>query len=185
MPKILENPREKILNEACLLLEEGYSNFSMREIANRCEFALGTVYNYFKNKSDLIIEVFNIKWNETLEEAKNISNIDTDFENKIKLIYICLDKFLKYHKNIFFELSKEEMKLKEKREHSLNNYNVFDELYLLVDNIINLHKEKKEININIETRKLSSFFISNMLNLSMKKLDFSIDDLLYIALNKK
>ena len=77
------------------------------------------------------------------------------------------------------------MKLKEKREHSLNNYNVFDELYLLVDNIINLHKEKKEININIETRKLSSFFISNMLNLSMKKLDFSIDDLLYIALNKK
>ena len=184
MPKILENPKEKILREASILLDKGYNNFNIREIAKACKFSLGTVYNYFKNKTELIIEVFNIKWNETLEKIKLISILDINFEEKIKLIYEELDKFLKYHKSIFLELSKEEMKLKERREHNLNKYKVFNELYLILDNIIDFHKSKKEINIEIETRKISSLFINNMINISMKTIDLTIEEFLYIVLNK-
>ena len=52
--------REKLLHrrqmlDAALELfsEKGYHNVSMHEIAERAEFAIGTLYKFFKNKEDL------------------------------------------------------------------------------------------------------------------------------------
>ncbi|MFU7517832.1 hypothetical protein, partial [Clostridium sp. HCS.1] len=92
--------------------------------------------------------------------------------------------FLIYHKEVFFELTKEEKLDIDKKSHSCTKYDVLDELYVIVDEIIELHKENKDITMNIETRKLTSFFIYNMITLSMKNTDFSIEDLLYIVRNK-
>jgi len=36
-----------------LFSERGYNNVSVQEIADRAEFAVGTIYSYFKNKEDL------------------------------------------------------------------------------------------------------------------------------------
>jgi TetR/AcrR family transcriptional regulator len=36
-----------------LFSEKGYHNVSMAEIAEKAEFAIGTLYNFFKNKEDL------------------------------------------------------------------------------------------------------------------------------------
>lgn len=184
MPKVLENPKEKILREASILLDKGYNNFNIREIAKACDFSLGTVYNYFKNKTELIIEIFNIKWNETLEKIKLISILDINFEEKIILIYEELNKFLKYHKSIFLELSKEEIKIKSRKEHNINKYKVFDELHLILNNIIDYHKSKEEINIDMQTRKISSFIINNMISISMNTIELDIQEFLYIILNK-
>ncbi|MBD7915461.1 TetR/AcrR family transcriptional regulator [Clostridium sp. Sa3CUN1] len=185
MPKILQNPRETILKEGYALLEEkGYKNFSMRELANRCEIGLGTVYNYFENKMSLVREIFNDTWSEIINNLKLVKNNDISFEEKVKLIYLGLEKFLVYHKEVFFELTKEEKNFEEKKSCSCPKYNVLDELYIIVDEIIDLHKENNDITINIETRKLTSFLISNMITLSMKNTEFSIEDLLYIVRNK-
>lgn len=185
MPKILQNPRETILKEGYALLEEkGYRKFSMRELANRCGIALGTVYNYFENKMSLVREIFNDTWSEIIENLKLVKHKEISFEEKIKLIYSGLEKFLIYHKEVFFELTKEEKIIKEKKSCSCPEYNVLDELYLIVDEIIDLHKENNDITMNMETRKLTSFLISNMITLSMKNTEFSIEDLLYIVRNK-
>ena len=185
MPKILQNPRETILKEGYALLEEkGYKNFSMRELANRCEIGLGTVYNYFENKMSLVREIFNDTWSEIINNLKLVKNNDISFEEKVKLIYLGLEKFLVYHKEVFFELTKEEKNFEEKKSCSCPKDNVLDELYIIVDEIIDLHKENNDITINIETRKLTSFLISNMITLSMKNTEFSIEDLLYIVRNK-
>ncbi|MCM2314211.1 MAG: TetR/AcrR family transcriptional regulator [Thermoanaerobaculia bacterium] len=46
--------REDLLAAALeLFSESGYHNVSMREIAQRAEFAVGTVYKFFRNKEDL------------------------------------------------------------------------------------------------------------------------------------
>lgn len=185
MPKILQNPRETILKEGYLLLEEkGYKNFSMRELANRCEIGLGTVYNYFENKMALVREIFNDTWIEIINNLKTVKDKDISFEEKVKLIYSGLEKFLIYHKEVFFELTKEEKFIEEKKSCSSPKYDVLDELYLIVDEIIDLHKENKDITMNMETRKLTSFLISNMITLSMKNTEFSIEDLLYIVRNR-
>ena len=186
MPKILQNPRETILREADILLRsQGYNNFSMRELANRCEIGLGTVYNYFENKMSLVSEIFNNTWTEILKELEEVKNKDIAFEEKIRLIYLGLEKFLLYHKEVFFELTKNGKNIKNnKNSTDCKRYDVLEHLYLIVDEIIDFHRENKEITINIETRKLTSFLISNMITIVMKNKEFSIDDLIYIVTNK-
>ncbi|RKY17435.1 MAG: TetR/AcrR family transcriptional regulator [Planctomycetota bacterium] len=46
--------RQEILAAALeLFSEKGYHNVSMREIAEKAEFAVGTLYKFFRNKEDL------------------------------------------------------------------------------------------------------------------------------------
>lgn len=50
--------RTEILQAALeLFSQKGYHNVSMQEIAARAEFALGTIYKFFKNKEELYREV--------------------------------------------------------------------------------------------------------------------------------
>jgi len=45
--------REMLTAAIELFSEKGYHNVSMREIAKKAEFAIGTLYKFFKNKEDL------------------------------------------------------------------------------------------------------------------------------------
>ena len=49
-----QNLREEILEVArALFVKEGYDNVSIRKIADRVEYAPGTIYLYFKDKADI------------------------------------------------------------------------------------------------------------------------------------
>jgi len=46
--------RQEVLDVALgLFSEKGYHNVSMHEIAKAAEFAIGTLYKFFRNKEDL------------------------------------------------------------------------------------------------------------------------------------
>ena len=49
----LRHRREMLAAALDLFSEKGYHNVSMHEIAKRAEFAIGTLYKFFKNKEDL------------------------------------------------------------------------------------------------------------------------------------
>ncbi|BBO93082.1 TetR/AcrR family transcriptional regulator [Desulfosarcina ovata] len=58
--KLTRREREKLRHRRQMLVaaielfsEKGYHNVSMHEIAKRAEFAIGTLYKFFKNKEDL------------------------------------------------------------------------------------------------------------------------------------
>ena len=62
MARISKEQREKIKSDIIetsrqLFIEEGYSQTSTKKIAKRVGIAEGTVFNYFKTKSDILIEV--------------------------------------------------------------------------------------------------------------------------------
>ena len=44
---------EMLAAALALFSEKGYHNVSMQEIAEKAEFAVGTLYKFFKNKEDL------------------------------------------------------------------------------------------------------------------------------------
>jgi len=53
-----EELRQRIVEAATqLFVEEGYSNVSIRRIADKIEYAPSTIYLYFKDKSELINEI--------------------------------------------------------------------------------------------------------------------------------
>jgi AcrR family transcriptional regulator len=50
--------RAQILNAATIVFaEKGFHNTTIREIADEADLADGTIYNYFKNKDDLLIGI--------------------------------------------------------------------------------------------------------------------------------
>jgi len=49
----LRHRRQMLTTALELFSEKGYHNVSMHEIAKRAEFAIGTLYKFFKNKEDL------------------------------------------------------------------------------------------------------------------------------------
>lgn len=180
MPKVLLNPRELILKEATSLLrEQGYKNFSMRELASRCDIGIGTVYNYFTNKRTIVSEIFNERWLKFLSEVELIKMKDISFEEKIRLIYLDLEEYLIFHKEVFLELYKEENSHK---PHSREA--ILGSLYCIVDDIINFHKDKKEITMPLETRTLTVFIVSNMILIIVGNDYFTFDELLVVLKNK-
>jgi TetR/AcrR family transcriptional regulator len=73
------NQRQEMLTAALELFSgKGYHNVSMHEIAERAEFAIGTLYKFFKNKEDLykalILEqaaIFHEALTKAIEEPKD------------------------------------------------------------------------------------------------------------------
>ncbi|MGM0499697.1 MAG: TetR/AcrR family transcriptional regulator, partial [Bacillota bacterium] len=81
MPKIIENLEEEIAKTALeLFRNNSYENVSMRKIAAEVGIAVGTLYNYYPNKWELYIEVFEESWRETYEILKkNCQQLDQNY----------------------------------------------------------------------------------------------------------
>lgn len=57
--------RDRIYAAALALLsEKGFNDTHMRDISERAELAVGTLYNYYGSKSDLYMEIMEEKWRE-------------------------------------------------------------------------------------------------------------------------
>lgn len=63
MPKIIAGLKENILEAAkAQLFSKGYSNMTLRGVAKECGIAVGTIYNYFPGKEDLIGAIIAVDW---------------------------------------------------------------------------------------------------------------------------
>ena len=79
--------REELLAAALeLFSEKGYHNVSIHEIAQRSEFAVGTVYKFFKNKEDLYKALimataaeYHRVLKEALDEQKEVPSVLRDY----------------------------------------------------------------------------------------------------------
>lgn len=79
--------REELLAAALeLFSQKGYHNVSMHEIAERAEFAVGTLYKFFKNKEDLykaLIMAEATEYHRVLKEAlsgqKDVPSVLRDY----------------------------------------------------------------------------------------------------------
>lgn len=50
--------RQRILDAAMdVFVKEGYEGVSMRRIANKIEYSAGTIYRYFENKDDIMLQL--------------------------------------------------------------------------------------------------------------------------------
>ncbi|MGG7096866.1 TetR/AcrR family transcriptional regulator [Clostridium sardiniense] len=179
MPKILENPKEKILSEARFMIkEDGYSKLSMRNLAQSCGIGLGTVYNYFKNKHSIVLEIIRGDWKEVILKLKDVNKLDKGFEEKMKIIYDAVDNYFSNHMGIFFEVYKEE---KSKPNHNIDS--IFGPLYDITEEIIVYHINNGDIQSALNERVLSKFIVSNMITI-IKSRTFSFEDLICILTSK-
>lgn len=100
MPKIIENIREQLLEEAKKqVTENGYEKTTIRSVAQACGIGVGTVYNYFASKDMLIASFMVEDWNCFLESIQVDSSDNT--KEILKNVVAGLSDFMQKHSVLF------------------------------------------------------------------------------------
>lgn len=85
MPKIIKDVKETIkLIATELFIEYGYENIDMRMISKKSKVAVGTLYNYYKNKKELYISIIKESWTNTFTKLDDITKLNISSEEKLK-----------------------------------------------------------------------------------------------------
>ena len=85
----LQNKEEILAIAADLFAQKGFQAVTMREIAKQAEFSIGTLYNLFKNKDDLITELLREPVRKIQREFIKILDSDRDETRKIADFILC------------------------------------------------------------------------------------------------
>ena len=62
MNTIVTSKQEILKQSRSILQTKGYRSISIRAIAQACHVSIGSIYNYFKSKTDLISETIESVW---------------------------------------------------------------------------------------------------------------------------
>jgi len=183
MPKILSNVKESLLKEGSELLKaKGYSNLNIREVAKNCEVSVGTLYNYFSNKDELVREIILTHWNKVLININTLTTSEQPLKDKLITLSKYLDNFFHTYSGVFAAMM-------ESTSSHCPRHKILPELYTIVETMINLAKEKGEVNPPLSSEKVarilvpSMFFLPKMQDLTFEDF-YSILDLGYTE-NKK
>lgn len=99
MPKIIENLEKRLIEEAIKQIkEQGYGAVTIRSIANACGVGVGTVYNYFSSKNDLLAAHMLQNWNLCINEVKTVSS---NIEDVLKCMHSQICGFVASYEDIF------------------------------------------------------------------------------------
>jgi AcrR family transcriptional regulator len=88
MPRIIDNPDRLILGQAKeILYREGYVALNMRRLAKDCQIALGTIYNYYPTKNDLILAMMLEYWQDFFTRLEPIAARPIPLDQKLQEIF--------------------------------------------------------------------------------------------------
>lgn len=162
MPKIVNKPdkRRKIAQSVCVLfIQKGFNSVSISEIAKTAGIGKGTIYEYFTNKEDIIIELMDV-FQETYsynfdQESPVGNNIEEKILNLFEIFFNEADELKTQRKIYRLFLS---IHLNSKSIEVDNYYNGFKSKYLeRLSFIIEESIKNKEIN-SLSSKLIPSLF---------------------------
>lgn len=74
-----------------IVAQSGINALNIRNLAQRCSISVGSVYNYFPSKGDLIIATIESVWQEILYES-NIDQVTLGFTEHIEFLFRNIQK---------------------------------------------------------------------------------------------
>lgn len=102
MPKIIENLRRKLVNEAQRQVREwGYAAMTIRSVAAACGVGVGTVYNYFTSKDALVAAFMLEDWQNCIASVSAVSREQPQAGPVFRCIYDQLHLFIRRHQAVF------------------------------------------------------------------------------------
>jgi len=146
--------REAILSSALkLFTEEGFENVTMRGIADKIEYSVGTLYLYFKDKDEIFFELHNKGFSEFYKKQLSVQTIKDPAErlaaHGLAYVEFAIDN-PKYYDLMFISSSPAKVIKKNKNwESGLKAYD------LLKQNIIEVKKTGKFKNVDTEVAAFS------------------------------
>ena len=102
MPKIIENLPQRLLEEARRQIEEsGYGSLTIRTVAKNCGVGVGTVYNYYRSKDELVAAFMLEDWMACMNAVRTCGETAETAEPVLRAMYEGLTAFIGRHQAIF------------------------------------------------------------------------------------
>lgn len=180
IPKINKDLKAVILNSSKeIAIQQGISKLNIRIVAKKSGIAIGTIYNYYPKKSNLIIAVIEDFWSEAFTTLNKKNQVDNDFFKKIQVMYYSLFDNVKNFKENWLE----QLSILNNSEKAIGKQKENEYFKMAYEYIANLIDEDENIKKNIYTstltkEKITEFIFDNMLLLLKKEeknIDFFID----------
>jgi len=172
VPGTVENARQRIIESAKqLLIENKDGDFTIRDVARRCGIALGTVYNYYDSKAELIVIIVAQMWDACFDEMRKITS--TDFYECIRQVYDILKSYVEsFSKNFMYRLASLSSVDKQLSQSYNNRY--FTICKGLLTTMIEQHAERfdKQLLVLMSMDGLAGFILTHLLNIAMKGADY-------------
>lgn len=70
-----------------IIIEEGYSKLSIRKIATKIDYSPSLIYNYYENKADIVLSIWQDKSEKIIHTMTNLKLNDPDEINNIKNLF--------------------------------------------------------------------------------------------------
>jgi AcrR family transcriptional regulator len=165
LARILENPKQLIfINAKEIFLNEGYEKLSMRALSKKCDIALGTIYNYYPTKKELVIEMMTDYWKENFYVFFDILNSEEDIDTKLSKTFDKLGVFIKTFKEIW--LKPELYKTPEYIEEGVDEELIYmEKLIVMIEAILLKEKEKNNITLKLGSYETSKFILMNFITM--------------------
>ena len=120
--------KQEIMNIALKLFSEmGFHNVSMQQIAEKSEFAVGTLYNFFESKETLFEELINNASAKTLDEFIEVLDGPGNEKERLQAFIRHQPKFLEKHGTIL-KLYISEMGMKSPKLYKFSDVNKISEV---------------------------------------------------------
>ena len=147
MPKIINNLREKLMVKGReILIFKGYNSLNIRDLVKECDIAIGTFYNYYKNKDEIVNAIIKADWEKIIAStAAKMKNQDLNFKEKMYIMYDGVNEFLKNYLDTFMVMISNGA-----REHRYRNDKILVPYENILKEILVFHKNKGDISYTIE-----------------------------------
>ncbi len=165
MSRIIENPKELILAKAKeILCNQGYSHLSMRILAKECDIALGTIYNYYPTKKDLILEMMTGYWKEYFRLLEVIIASKDDLYIKLEKIFNELNSFIKQFKTIW--LKPELYDKPDYVESGIERENIYiDKFIRVIESLLQKEAVCNKITLKLDSYETAKFIVMNFITM--------------------
>lgn len=163
MPKIIENIREKLLEEAKRQVSEsGYSAMTIRSVATACGVGTGTVYNYFPSKDMLVASFMLEDWMLCMQAIEQGAEAAEDARAVLYCMYQELLTYQEKYQNLFADENAEASYLASSMQRH----------HLLCAQLAEPLKTWARKQDKVDAVFLAEFVAENMLTLAMAGKDF-------------
>lgn len=95
VPKVIDNLDDRILEKSRnILFEKGFQKMNMRSVAEQCNVAVGTLYNYYPSKEMLASAIMFRDWGRMLDDVGSRIRGITNLTEGLKKIYQGINEYL-------------------------------------------------------------------------------------------